>query len=157
MLESEERHPNYLWVLLSGTVALHKRADIMYTQSGESIDISKVPLWRNPADCGDQKLGARITLINASNLLADDSLVFKQPLLYSIKCESSVLGWRIPTKLCYSMLTEETFNKLRIFCLEKYRYLFTRLERIDKVLNNIEVIGPVLLAAETEKRARMNY
>jgi hypothetical protein len=72
----------------------------MYTYQGEHIDVSKVPLWRNPADCGEQKLGARITIIESENLLADDSLVFNQPLLYSLKCERPVLAWRIPFQLC---------------------------------------------------------
>jgi len=51
-------------------------------------------LWSNPADSGNEQIGIKVGVIKGKNLIAEDALFFKQPLIYSLKCSTPVLAWR---------------------------------------------------------------
>lgn len=97
LLELESTQPKYIWILLEGEVSVYKRPESMYDESGNPTDVKKIAMFPNPVDSNSKKLGMCMGAINQVNLLADDAVMFRQALIYSLKTKTRILAWRCST------------------------------------------------------------
>jgi CRP-like cAMP-binding protein len=70
-------------------------------------------------------------VIKPKNLLAEDALVSNQPLNYTLKAETSLIVWFIPTKQASSLLPSDLKEQMREQSATKYRFLNERMGRIE--------------------------
>ncbi len=70
-------------------------------------------------------------MIKPKNLLAEDALVSNQPLNYTLKAETSLIVWFIPTKQASSLLPSDLKEQIQKQSATKYRFLNERMGRIE--------------------------
>lgn len=114
-------------------------------------------MFINPADSGSEKMGLNMGTINKLNLLCEDAVVFDQPLIYSIRSKTQLLAWRCPLLTAQYQLPSEVQHELRVASMNKYRWLFERLNRIEVQLKEIGNFGTLLLSKAVEQKAALNF
>ena len=67
----------------------------------------------------------------APALLCEDSVLFKQNLLYSLATKTEAIIWQCPADWVMTEWPVDLKRIIMVRCLEKYRWLFHRLERLD--------------------------
>ena len=93
LIEVEGNPPKYLWLLLEGEFDIYKKPESLFDKN-KATDSSKLNLWSNPKDSGNLQIGCKVGIIKNFNLVCEDSLFFRQPLIYSIRCKTNVTAWR---------------------------------------------------------------
>ena len=88
VLETEAEPAKYIWLLLQGEVSVLKRPESIYDENGKPTDVKQIALFQNPVDSNSQKFGLVMGTIKEANLLADDSIVFGQSMMYSLKTKT---------------------------------------------------------------------
>lgn len=91
------------------------------------------------------------------NLLCEDAIFFKQPLLYSVQCKSKCLVWKLPIERAMTSFPLETQREIMLICMEKYRWFFVRAQKIDQQLDTSDTRERLHNAVLTEERKKINY
>ena len=86
-----------MWLLLDGEISVFKRPESMYEENGNPTNVKQITLFQNPVDSKNEKMGLFMGTIKEVSLLADDAIVFSQPMIYSLKTKTCVLAWKCPT------------------------------------------------------------
>ena len=81
----------------------------------------------SPQDSNTEQFGVAVGSLMAPCLLCEDSIFFKQPMLYSLQAKSKVLVWRCPQSLVLQIWSLEMQREMQLLSLEKYRWLFERI------------------------------
>lgn len=103
VLEVEAQPAKYIWLLIQGEVTVYKRPESIYDEYGKPTDVKQIDLLPNPIDSNCQKFGMIMGTIKEENLLSDDSVVFNQPMMYSLKTKTQIIAWRCPLSIAQSM------------------------------------------------------
>jgi len=91
-------------------------------------------------------LGAKVGVLKSVSLVCEDAIMFQQPLIYSIKTNSQILAWRYPRELALLHFPNEIKDQLKVNSLSKYRWLFERMDGLEKQLGEIENYGVLQLS-----------
>ena len=76
MLEIEGTMPNYVYIILKGSLILFKRPSAMYDKYGKLIKLSEIELQPDPKDSGNAKIGQAMTILT-QGLVCEDAVVFR--------------------------------------------------------------------------------
>jgi RNase H-fold protein (predicted Holliday junction resolvase) len=118
LLELEDTHPKYIYILLEGVLSFYKRPESLYTENGKRIDSSDIDHMKNPLDAGEQNIGIEISQISNQTIVCEDAVVFRQPLSYSLKTSSRVIALRCLASSAYTW-SDEIKNVLKVNSLDK--------------------------------------
>ena len=137
LLEVEDTKPKFLYLILQGDVTLFKRPESLYTVDGKRIKTDDIKYWANPKDSGNDRIGVPVSYMKAKCLIAEDAIFFKQPLYYSVKTHTHVVALRVSATEA-ERWPIEIAKALRIYSLDKYRHMFTRVSRLETQLKSCE-------------------
>lgn len=96
VLEAQGTMPSYVYLLLEGSVALYHKPHRLSCPIDDAPAVQQnfIENWQDPKDSGNQRVGSKITMMDGPIFIAEDSVLFKQALMYSIRTESKCLIWR---------------------------------------------------------------
>ena len=137
LLEIEDTKPKFLYLTLQGDVTLFKRPESLYTVTGKRIKTDDIECWANPKDSGNGTIGVPVTYMKAKCLIAEDAIFFKQNLNYSVKTHTHVVALRVSAAEA-ERWPNEIAKALKIYSLDKYRHMFTRVSKLETQLKERE-------------------
>ena len=75
-------------------------------------------------------------IISGENFLCEDSGLFNVPLSYTAIAKTDALVYRIASSDMLNIWPKECTNELKIRVLEKYKWFYERLLRVEDLLMN---------------------
>ena len=92
--------------------------------------------FQHPVESGASQLGSLIGIISDKEVLVGESAaLFKQANEFSLVSTEGLLVMRYPVSSLMQAWPIETQRKLRSQCLEKYKWIYTRQQRLMQQLN----------------------
>ena len=88
----------------------------------------------NAKEAGTHKMGHVVGTFKAPIMLCEDSVLFQQELMYSVETRSKVVLWCCPPDIFLAKWPSDLKKDAMVRCMEKYRWLFERIARIDSQL-----------------------
>jgi len=88
------------------------------------VQQSFIEKWQDPKDSGNLKIGSKITVMDGPIFVAEDSVVFEQPLVYSIKTQGKCLMWRCKAQRVLNNFPQETIEEMKLSSGIKYKWFF---------------------------------
>ena len=117
-------------MILKGDVTLFKRPESLYTTDGKRIKTDSIKCWQNPKDSGNDRIGIPVSYMKAPVLVAEDAIYFNQKLSYSVRTHTYVVALRVSASDAYKWPSEIP-KALKIYSLDKYRHMFTRISKLE--------------------------
>lgn len=97
-------------------------------------------------------------IISGENFLCEDSGLFNVPLSYTAIAKTDALVYRIASSDMLNIWPKECTNELKIRVLEKYKWFYERLLRVeDLLMNNKHNNKLIMRAQEIETHTLNNY
>lgn len=140
VLETEGSKGNDVFVLLHGEIGLYRRPENLYAKNGRLIRTNALVNMVNPFYGGNDKIGVRVGTMQGFSILGEDSLLFDQPMVYSLKTKEKSVVWRIPGAQFLTFLPQASIEVLSITCLEKYSWFFSRTNNLNTQLKESEPV-----------------
>ena len=141
---------------MKGTIALYKRPESLYTAAGKRIKTDEIPYWSNPKDSGNGNIGVPVTYLEAHALVGEDAIFFRQKLSYSVKTHTRVVVLRVSASEAVRW-PPEISKALKLYSLDKYRHMFTRISCLEHQLKERENKENLKLHHQIEERSKLNY
>ena len=97
-----------------------------------------------------------MTYLEANALVGEDAIFFRQKLSYSVKTQTRVVVFRVAAVEAQRW-PAEIAKALKLYSLDKYRHMFTRISRLDSQLKERENKENLKLHYQIEERSKLNY
>lgn len=147
VLELEGQEPRFLYVMLRGEVTLYKRPEALYEDiSQRRIKIDQIDCLTNPKDAGEERLGLPMGTLKGNTLLCEDSIVFRDKLIYSLVTKTKSIVYVIPADQA-RMLPNECQKAIKLLTMEKYSCFNERVLKTEEFLTQNETKEKIWLAA----------
>ena len=113
---------------------------------------------KDPRLCGEEKLGLEVGVVCGETFLCEDSGLFDMTLSYTAVAKTDVIVYRISVHEMLSSWPKECLNDMKIKVMEKYRWFYERLIKIEELLIGNKANRSLLSGAtEIEKHTKLNY
>ncbi|CDW91288.1 UNKNOWN [Stylonychia lemnae] len=134
LIENENEVAKYVYLVLRGEIKLMKRPEFLYDKNGKIIKtIKQLEFIKNPIQ-SEEHLGIELGIVTGENFLCEDSGLFNLPLSYSAVAKTDVIVYRISSQEMLQTWPKECINEMKIKVLEKYRWFYDRLIKIEEYL-----------------------
>jgi hypothetical protein len=111
-------------------VNFYKQPEALYSPTQGYIDV-KIPNMISPKEAGSSKYGCQVGSMHAPVMLCEDSIFFKQPSMYSLETSTKAVLWYCPVTEVNNTWPDTLKKDAMMRCLEKYRWILERIERVD--------------------------
>lgn len=136
-----------------------KKPENLYDYNGNIIQtVRTLEFIKDPRLCGDEKLGLEVGVISGETFLCEDSGLFNMTLSYTAVAKSDVIVYRIAVHEMLNLWPKECINELKIRVMEKYRWFYERLIKIEELLIGNKTNRNLLSGAkQIERHTKNNY